>query len=392
MIAKSNLIIATALLALFSCKETHTGSLKINGEIKNIEAVMAQYPATFKSDSIKLFLYEVPFGTEPIQLDSAFVSRANQSFTLKGQVKGEGLYDVVIENGPMIPLVNDKDNLNLTIDLNNKDNYYTVTGSPVSNKLRDFIFGYSERSIAANNAFKKLDSLKMYSASDSVLIQATGEKNQSLLAVNDYLKNTLIKIDHPIVGAFVLGTASNTLAEAEYDSLLNKMAARYPADSSLKYLQQQLAVRNSAVPQSPPNSWIGKQAPELVMPDVNGKQVSISSFKGKYVLVDFWASWCGPCRAENPNLVRAYNQYKDKNFTVLGVSLDKEKSNWLEAIKNDNLTWTHISDLAYWDSKSVGIFGFQGIPYNVLIDPNGVIIGEGLRGEDLMITLSKVVK
>jgi thiol-disulfide isomerase/thioredoxin len=119
--------------------------------------------------------------------------------------------------------------------------------------------------------------------------------------------------------------------------------------------------------------------------------VSLSSFHGKYLLVDFWASWCGPCRAENPNVVRAYNEFKGKNFAILGVSLDKERDAWLEAIRADGLGWTHVSDLKFWQSKAVETFNFNGIPFNVLIDPQGTVIAEGLRGEFLEEKLKEVL-
>jgi peroxiredoxin len=145
-------------------------------------------------------------------------------------------------------------------------------------------------------------------------------------------------------------------------------------------------------PEQPANdSWVGKTVPELSMPDVNGKEVSISSFRGKFVLIDFWASWCGPCRMENPNVVKAYNEFKAKNFTVLGVSLDKDKDAWKKAIAQDHLAWTHMSDLKYWSSQAVETFGFQGIPFNVLVDPSGKVIAESLRGEDLDSKLKQVL-
>jgi thiol-disulfide isomerase/thioredoxin len=128
------------------------------------------------------------------------------------------------------------------------------------------------------------------------------------------------------------------------------------------------------------------------MPGLDGKPVSISSFRGKYLLVDFWASWCGPCRGENPNVVAAYNKYKDKNFTILGVSLDQDKASWLQAIKKDGLAWNHMSDLKYWNSAAVEAYHFDGIPFNVLIDPNGKIIASSLRGPELDAKLAEVLK
>lgn len=138
---------------------------------------------------------------------------------------------------------------------------------------------------------------------------------------------------------------------------------------------------------------IEAMAPQFTQNDVNDKPVSLSSFKGKYVLIDFWASWCGPCRAENPNVVDAYNQYKDKNFTILGISLDNpgKKDAWLAAIEKDQLNWTQLSDLNGWSNAVAKQYGIRSIPQNFLIDPNGKIIAKNLRGEALHQKLKEVI-
>lgn len=138
----------------------------------------------------------------------------------------------------------------------------------------------------------------------------------------------------------------------------------------------------------------GNKAPEFSMPDENGNIISLSSFKGKYILLDFWASWCVPCRAESPNLVKAYEKYKDKNFTILSISLDdqKDKQKWIDAFKKDGMTWTQLSDLKGYAEKGVReLYSVQGIPDNFLIDPQGKIIVRGLRGEDVSKTLNEII-
>lgn len=137
---------------------------------------------------------------------------------------------------------------------------------------------------------------------------------------------------------------------------------------------------------------VGQPAMDFTQNDADGNPVSLSDFRGKYVLVDFWASWCGPCRAENPAVVKAYNTYKRKGFTILSVSLDKDKEKWLQAIKEDKMTWHHVSDLKFWDNAVAKQYGIRAIPANILVDKKGMIIAKNLRGKELAAKLAKVIR
>ncbi|MBB3054518.1 TlpA disulfide reductase family protein [Mucilaginibacter gotjawali] len=171
----------------------------------------------------------------------------------------------------------------------------------------------------------------------------------------------------------------------ELDTLYNSLSPELKNMEAAKVFKTQLdALRHTSV---------GVMAPDFTQNDVNGVPVKLSSFRGKYVLLDFWASWCGPCREENPNVVKAYNKYKDKNFTILSVSLDKPegRNSWLSAIKTDGLSWTQVSDLKFWNNEAATLYSITSIPSNFLIDPNGKIVAKDLRGGDLENMLDQVL-
>lgn len=214
----------------------------------------------------------------------------------------------------------------------------------------------------------------------------------------DVLQN---KMNEDVYGAYVKANPSSPLAlyalgqYAGYDIDVAKI------DPLFKTLP--VATRNTAAGQRfnkkiaiAKATAIGAMAPEFSQADTSGRMVSLASFRGKYVLVDFWASWCGPCRAENPNVVAAFDKYKDKNFTVLGVSLDDEERDgqkkWLAAIAKDHLTWTHVSDLKFWDNAVAKQYGIQAIPQNLLLDPTGKIVAKNIRGEELQAKLAELIK
>jgi peroxiredoxin len=179
------------------------------------------------------------------------------------------------------------------------------------------------------------------------------------------------------------------LSEGDFD--LKQMAALYDGLSE-KLKSTDFGQAFGAKIQSVMNSSVGSKAPDFTQNNVSGKPVNLSDFKGKYVLIDFWASWCGPCRQENPNVVKAYKTYKDKNFTILGVSLDHSKIAWQNAIRKDELTWEQISDLKGWQNTAAALYNVKSIPQNFLIDPDGIIIEKNLRGEGLHQTLSRIIE
>jgi peroxiredoxin len=388
--------LSVSFLLLSSCQNNSKGKFTVTGTFKNADRLgLGGLP-------LKVYLQEISYGKDqaPVSLDSAKLSGSNGSFTLSCPGKLQGVYELVFGEGILaLPLIDDASEIKVDVDLGKKDDFYEVSQSDASNKLKDMIIIFGKKNFEVERRFAELDSLKRSGAPDSIQISATNAKNAAIDELNTYLKQFINTSDNATVSVLALGWANQTFSTVDFQSSLKELVKKFPDNTMVlamkKEYEQQLAQQQAQMAEmekkQKDNSWIGKDAPALALPDQNGKIVSIASYKGKYLLVDFWASWCGPCRGENPNVVKAYNEFKGKNFAILGVSLDKEKEPWQQAIQDDKLTWTHVSDLKFWNSKAVETFKFEGIPYNVLIDPQGKVIAESLRGEDLENKLKEVL-
>jgi len=381
---------AACLILAWGCQPKKKGAFSVSGTFRNGDKL-----ASIEGPVSKVYLVEVSSKDQaPVVLDSAKLPRGNGSFSVSGLTRGEALYELVFgENIITVPLINDVSDVHVNVDLGKKDDFYEVKGSEASSQLKDLITVFGKKNYEVEKDMAELDSLKGANAPDSLLIAGTNKKNDAIRDLNIYLKQFLNTNGNGTISGLALSWASRSFTRSEFETSLNDIVRKFPDNALLaglkkSYDKQIAAMQNQ---DGAASSWVGKQAPGLSLPDVSGKSISIDSYKGKYLLVDFWASWCGPCRAENPNVVRVYNEFKGKNFAILGVSLDREREAWQEAIRTDHLDWTHVSDLKFWSSKAVDSFKFNGIPFNVLIDPQGKIIAQGLRGDDLENKLKEVL-
>ena len=328
--------------------------------------------------------------------DSADIGSEGK-FTLKVDGTHEAIYNLRLQSdpSPFATVINDASKIDLEADFNRRTDFYSVSGSEASKALHDYLAKINELQREKFNYLMQIDSIKT-NKGDSSLGESLKIKQKDITReLKTYTQQSIRQADKGSLALFILATYQGMANNPNYRlsgftgeellGLLNEMVNKFPGRTEIA------GIRNDVEKNMPKAVWVGKQAPEISLPDTKGRQVKLSSFRGKYVLVDFWASWCGPCRRENPNVVDAYNQFRSKNFTILGVSLDKAKDAWEKAIVDDNLNWTHVSDLKYWQSVVVPVYGVQSIPFNVLVDPDGNVIAENLRGSALEQKLQEVL-
>ena len=333
------------------------------------------------SDNITFYLQKMEAG-KVISLDSAISKKG--SFTIKG---GEVDYPqpvllVAGDTRKRTSFYLENSEISVTGSL---DSLFkaTITGSKTQNEYKSFIDGNKSLS----------DKYALIYAKYQAANQAGDTANMSLLSKEaGTIQTEMINLQKGFIknnpasyfSAALVESLGASVGTPELESMINGLDTAVAAIPEIKALKERVSAEKTVD--------VGQKAPDFTMNDVTGKPVSLSSKIGsKLLLIDFWAAWCGPCRRENPNVVKVYNEFKNKGFDIFGVSLDQKKEDWIKAIADDKLTWTHVSDLQYWNNAAARRYAVNSIPANFLIDEKGIIIGRNLRGEELYNKVNEVL-
>ncbi len=367
-------MLATALFA-FSCSDKNKGgSFEFKGKLNGS-----------KGETI---YFEKLSGTQPVVLDSAVLDE-NGEFEFTSYTPKIGFYRLKFNNQNFALLVLDSsDKVMLTADASDLGTTYKVEGSPETKVFLEFNSLSKARDLrldSLNKVFQstmeqyKMDSKRMDSLSGLFEAPYNAIVDKANVAIVEKIKQNTDKYSSMIA---IQALEPDKYAEV-YKALDAGLSKQYPNERSVMMFHDVVTKMLATT--------IGQEAPEILLPSPDGSQMALSSFRGKVVLIDFWASWCGPCRKEMPNVVKAYAKFKDKGFEIFGVSLDQDRDRWVEAIAKDGMTWPQVSDLKYWESAPARLYNVQSIPYTVLLDKEGKILYKNLRGAALEEKLAELL-
>jgi peroxiredoxin len=348
------------VLGVYSCKDN--SAFTINGSVKNPEKTSKIY--LLRADTSQVSV-----------IDSADLS-ADGKFKFKNQAPASNLFKLRVGSTIFDLIAKNGDDITFETDLKDQAHPYQIKGSQESDKIKEFnSFSnvYGEKSSKLVNEFQmKAQSTKNQ---DSLLkvYQPVFEKNMEA-----YSKEVLkfINDNKKSLAAFYAAMSLDPYKyEPQLVSYADDLQGEFKENASVQqFIRQMAALKPISV---------GHAAPNFTTAGIDGNPVKLSDYKGKYVMIDFWASWCVPCRQENPNVVRLYNQYKSKGLNILGISLDEDKAAWHQAINADKLTWQHASDLKKFDGPTERLYHVEAIPSNFIIDPQGNIVAKNITGKDL---------
>jgi peroxiredoxin len=366
-----NLVVALLVIFAVACKPQKQESFVIHGTIKGLTQKMA-YLERYKDGNWE-------------KIDSSLIDTLKGKFELKGKLESPELLYINFGKGQSVRLF--VENAQIEVKGDSIQNV-KKTGSKSQNEFQTYI----DKSDSINKDLNELN--KKYSdarkAGDTVTMKKLDEQFDKLSddvekKDREFSKNFVKQNKASFVSPFILWSRlSYEMEVGEMDSLVKGFDTTLNKSGYVKLLNERIEILKKVA--------VGKPAPDFTMNDTLGNPVKLSSLFGKYLLIDFWASWCGPCRRENPNVVAAFKEYNKKGFDILGVSLDRDKGKWTTAIKKDKLTWHHVSDLQYWNNEAAKQYGIRSIPSNLLLDQKGVIIAKNLRGEDLTKKLKDLLK
>lgn len=317
-----------------------------------------------------------------LEVVDSFYLEPSGKFEFNVKVNSPGFYRLNFNERNIVNLILDKSDIQIIATDSDKGPKYKGVGS------KDL--EYLQSIATVNNAYQmqvqQLNEQFGQARGESDMETMNSLRNEFMTMQKQHIKNlksSIWSMDNSIAGILAISYLEDPESQARFlDSLATKYETQLPGLSYTNNLRKQADSYKKLA--------IGSPAPEISLPDPSGKNISLSSLKGSYVLIDFWAAWCRPCRMENPNVVRMYKEYHDQGFEILGVSLDRKKEAWVEAIAQDNLTWNHVSDLQYFNSEAASDYNISAIPATYLIDPNGVIIGKNLRGPSLEAKLKEI--